>query len=153
MIRKHHHYWVNIDLSLKFLSSCLEWSSSYPFLEKAGFETWAIDVLGWGFSDLGSNYIHAISVDSYLLVICFSCFYPICSNCFSFCARKSSLLWCRFQAPSPLSGSLMVFPALATKSVKFSAAISVLWQLNQCSVFEILAMEILHKKTDDISWT
>jgi len=35
-------------------SSCLEWSSTYPLLEEAGLEAWAIDVLGWGFCDLGS---------------------------------------------------------------------------------------------------
>lgn len=34
-------------------SSCLEWRSAYPLLEKAGLEAWAIDILGWGFSDLG----------------------------------------------------------------------------------------------------
>ncbi|KAI4314081.1 hypothetical protein L6164_027021 [Bauhinia variegata] len=35
-----------------FDSSCLEWRYTYPLLEEAGFETWAIDILGWGFSDL-----------------------------------------------------------------------------------------------------
>jgi len=34
-------------------SSCLEWRRTYPLLEQACLETWAIDVLGWGFSDLG----------------------------------------------------------------------------------------------------
>lgn len=34
-------------------SSCLEWRYTLPMLEEAGLETWAIDVLGWGFSDLG----------------------------------------------------------------------------------------------------
>lgn len=34
-------------------SSCLEWRYTYPLLEEAGFETWAVDILGWGFSDLG----------------------------------------------------------------------------------------------------
>ncbi|KAL3636209.1 hypothetical protein CASFOL_020756 [Castilleja foliolosa] len=33
-------------------SSCLEWRYTHPLLEAAGFETWAVDVLGWGFSDL-----------------------------------------------------------------------------------------------------
>ncbi|KAF2299327.1 hypothetical protein GH714_031567 [Hevea brasiliensis] len=33
-------------------SSCLEWRCSYPLLEEAGLEAWAVDVLGWGFSDL-----------------------------------------------------------------------------------------------------
>ncbi|KAL0327127.1 UNVERIFIED_CONTAM: hypothetical protein Sangu_1790700 [Sesamum angustifolium] len=35
-----------------FDSSCLEWRYTLPLLEDAGLETWAIDVLGWGFSDL-----------------------------------------------------------------------------------------------------
>ncbi|KAJ7971064.1 alpha/beta-Hydrolases superfamily protein [Quillaja saponaria] len=35
-----------------FDSSCLEWRRTYPLLEEAGLEAWAIDVLGWGFSDL-----------------------------------------------------------------------------------------------------
>ncbi|KAJ0038588.1 hypothetical protein Pint_23492 [Pistacia integerrima] len=35
-----------------FDSSCLEWRYTYPLLEEAGLETWAIDILGWGFSDL-----------------------------------------------------------------------------------------------------
>ncbi|KAK4409823.1 hypothetical protein Sango_0055300 [Sesamum angolense] len=35
-----------------FDSSCLEWTSAYPLLEDTGLEVWAIDILGWGFSDL-----------------------------------------------------------------------------------------------------
>ncbi|RAL46806.1 hypothetical protein DM860_005085 [Cuscuta australis] len=35
-----------------FDSSCLEWRYTYPLLEDAGLEAWAIDILGWGFSDL-----------------------------------------------------------------------------------------------------
>ncbi|XP_027920981.1 uncharacterized protein LOC114179002 isoform X2 [Vigna unguiculata] len=35
-----------------FDSSCLEWRYTYPLLEEAGYETWAFDILGWGFSDL-----------------------------------------------------------------------------------------------------
>ncbi|KAK9052191.1 hypothetical protein SSX86_028819 [Deinandra increscens subsp. villosa] len=35
-----------------FDSSCLEWRYTLPLLEEAGFETWAIDILGWGFSNL-----------------------------------------------------------------------------------------------------
>ncbi|XAR65273.1 2-hydroxy-6-oxonona-2,4-dienedioate hydrolase [Bertholletia excelsa] len=35
-----------------FDSSCLEWRYTLPRLEEAGFETWAVDILGWGFSDL-----------------------------------------------------------------------------------------------------
>lgn len=34
-----------------FDSSLLEWRYSYPLLEKAGVETWALDILGWGFSN------------------------------------------------------------------------------------------------------
>ncbi|PON64669.1 Alpha/beta hydrolase fold [Trema orientale] len=35
-----------------FDSSSLEWRYTYPLLEEAGLETWAVDILGWGFSDL-----------------------------------------------------------------------------------------------------
>ncbi|RZC58508.1 hypothetical protein C5167_005806 [Papaver somniferum] len=35
-----------------FDSYCLEWRYTYPVLEEAGMETWAVDILGWGFSDL-----------------------------------------------------------------------------------------------------
>ncbi|CAN1314081.1 Uncharacterized hydrolase YugF [Linum perenne] len=35
-----------------FDSSCLEWRYTFPQLEAAGLEAWAVDVLGWGFSDL-----------------------------------------------------------------------------------------------------
>uniref|UniRef100_A0A453B5A5 AB hydrolase-1 domain-containing protein n=1 Tax=Aegilops tauschii subsp. strangulata TaxID=200361 RepID=A0A453B5A5_AEGTS len=35
-----------------FDSSCLEWRYTYPLLEDAGLETWAVDILGWGFSNL-----------------------------------------------------------------------------------------------------
>ncbi|XP_039049313.1 uncharacterized protein LOC120190282 isoform X2 [Hibiscus syriacus] len=37
-----------------FDSSCLEWRRAYPLLEESGLEAWALDVLGWGFSDLGN---------------------------------------------------------------------------------------------------
>ncbi|CAH9079169.1 unnamed protein product [Cuscuta epithymum] len=35
-----------------FDSSLLEWRYVFPMLEEAGLETWAIDIVGWGFSDL-----------------------------------------------------------------------------------------------------
>ncbi|KAK4766971.1 hypothetical protein SAY86_014722 [Trapa natans] len=35
-----------------FDSSCLEWRRAHPLLENAGLEAWAVDILGWGFSDL-----------------------------------------------------------------------------------------------------
>uniref|UniRef100_A0A5B6YJS2 AB hydrolase-1 domain-containing protein n=1 Tax=Davidia involucrata TaxID=16924 RepID=A0A5B6YJS2_DAVIN len=35
-----------------FDSSCLEWRCTLPLLEEAGLKTWAVDILGWGFSDL-----------------------------------------------------------------------------------------------------
>ncbi|CAI9096468.1 OLC1v1032625C1 [Oldenlandia corymbosa var. corymbosa] len=38
-----------------FDSSCLEWRYTFPLLEEAGLETWAIDILGWGFSDLKNS--------------------------------------------------------------------------------------------------
>ncbi|ONM25036.1 alpha/beta-Hydrolases superfamily protein [Zea mays] len=37
-----------------FDSSVLEWRYTYPLLEEAGLEAWAVDILGWGFSDLGT---------------------------------------------------------------------------------------------------
>lgn len=40
-------------------SSCLEWRYAYPLLEESGYETWAIDILGWGFCDLGLFYYFA----------------------------------------------------------------------------------------------
>ncbi|KAF5748928.1 monoacylglycerol lipase ABHD6 [Tripterygium wilfordii] len=36
-----------------FDSSCLEWRCAYPLLEQLGLEAWAVDILGWGFNDLG----------------------------------------------------------------------------------------------------
>ncbi|KAF7809042.1 alpha/beta fold hydrolase [Senna tora] len=36
-----------IVLLHSFDSSCLEWRYAYPLIEEAGFETWAIDILGW----------------------------------------------------------------------------------------------------------
>ncbi|XP_015695425.1 uncharacterized hydrolase YugF-like [Oryza brachyantha] len=38
-----------------FDSSCLEWRYTYPLLEEAGLEAWAVDILGWGFSHLGNR--------------------------------------------------------------------------------------------------
>ena len=34
-----------------FDSSCLEWRRLMPELEERGLEAWAIDILGWGFTD------------------------------------------------------------------------------------------------------
>ncbi|KAL8122287.1 alpha/beta hydrolase domain-containing protein VTE7-like [Apium graveolens] len=45
-----------------FDSSCLEWRYTLPLLEDANLETWAVDILGWGFSDLESR--PACTVDS-----------------------------------------------------------------------------------------
>jgi hypothetical protein len=44
-----------LDRSFKIIgcSSCLEWRYTYPLLEEAGLEAWAVDILGWGFSNLG----------------------------------------------------------------------------------------------------
>ncbi|RZC58506.1 hypothetical protein C5167_005817 [Papaver somniferum] len=47
-----------------FDSSCLEWRYTYPLLEEAGMETWAVDILGWGFSDLiGPSLGAAVAID------------------------------------------------------------------------------------------
>ncbi|GMJ09565.1 hypothetical protein like AT1G13820 [Hibiscus trionum] len=35
-----------------FDSSCLEWRYTFPLLEESGLETWVVDILGWGFSNL-----------------------------------------------------------------------------------------------------
>ncbi|KAG9157712.1 hypothetical protein Leryth_021225 [Lithospermum erythrorhizon] len=60
-----------------FDSSCLEWRCTYPLLEEAGLETWAIDVLGWGFSDLGTIYLMPL-IFSYDLECVFTlCVCPI----------------------------------------------------------------------------
>ncbi|ONM25049.1 alpha/beta-Hydrolases superfamily protein [Zea mays] len=49
--------WLSLNLSYlhlqtSFLGSVLEWRYTYPLLEEAGLEAWAVDILGWGFSDL-----------------------------------------------------------------------------------------------------
>ncbi|KAI3976732.1 hypothetical protein MKX01_008590 [Papaver californicum] len=41
-----------VTLHKYFDCSCLKWRYTYPLLEEAGMETWAVDILGWGFSDL-----------------------------------------------------------------------------------------------------
>ncbi|KAJ3673104.1 hypothetical protein LUZ60_006478 [Juncus effusus] len=48
----HHLSKEPVVLLHSFDSSCLEWRYTYPLLEEAGAETWAVDILGWGFSDL-----------------------------------------------------------------------------------------------------
>lgn len=35
------------------ISSLLEWRRLIPLLEAGGVETWAVDILGWGFSNTG----------------------------------------------------------------------------------------------------
>ena len=47
---------LSLNLTALFFSSCLEWRYVLPLLEESGIETWAIDILGWGFSDLGLFY-------------------------------------------------------------------------------------------------
>ncbi|KAJ0973960.1 hypothetical protein J5N97_015925 [Dioscorea zingiberensis] len=47
---------------LFFFMVLTEWRYTYPLLENAGLETWAVDVLGWGFSDLEP--LPACSVDA-----------------------------------------------------------------------------------------
>lgn len=60
-------------------SSCLEWRYTYPLLEEAGFETWAIDILGWGFSDLGlfCDFSYLISSFSLYILVMLSSFFLI----------------------------------------------------------------------------
>ncbi|GAB2280193.1 hypothetical protein Dimus_014835 [Dionaea muscipula] len=52
-VRSSRHELKNpIVLLHGFDSSCLEWRFVFPLLEEAGLESWAVDILGWGFSDL-----------------------------------------------------------------------------------------------------
>ncbi|KAF5180174.1 alpha/beta-Hydrolases superfamily protein [Thalictrum thalictroides] len=36
-------------------NSIMKWRYTYPLLEEAGLEVWSVDILGWGFSDLGQS--------------------------------------------------------------------------------------------------
>ncbi|XP_073055007.1 alpha/beta hydrolase domain-containing protein VTE7-like isoform X7 [Primulina eburnea] len=45
-------FFVSTVYHFLLLSSLLEWRYVLPLLEEAGLETWAFDILGWGFSDL-----------------------------------------------------------------------------------------------------
>jgi len=38
-----------------FDSSCLEFRRVFPLLEEAGFHPWAVDMLGWGFTEMPSD--------------------------------------------------------------------------------------------------
>ncbi|KAM3359154.1 putative aminoacrylate hydrolase RutD isoform X2 [Capsicum galapagoense] len=52
-VKPKEHKEVNpVVLLHGFDSTCLEWRYTLPLLEEAGLETWAVDILGWGFSDL-----------------------------------------------------------------------------------------------------
>lgn len=53
LLTKKTYHLLNLVYYVVLFSSCLEWRCTYPLLEEAGLEVWAIDVLGWGFSDLG----------------------------------------------------------------------------------------------------
>lgn len=66
--------WIHSSL---LFSSCLEWRYTYPLLEEAGLETWAIDILGWGFSDLGLyQYISCVICVPFSLHFSHAFFYP-----------------------------------------------------------------------------
>lgn len=52
-LQRQSYFMLNLIDHVVFASSCLEWRCTYPLLEEAGLEVWAVDVLGWGFSDLG----------------------------------------------------------------------------------------------------
>lgn len=89
-----------LELTLNFhpvllFSSCLEWRYGYPLLEESGFETWAVDILGWGFSDLGVFYYFACCV-LFIYPFLFEVFCAFNSK-FSFIHQKIFLLvtWCR----------------------------------------------------------
>jgi pimeloyl-ACP methyl ester carboxylesterase len=38
-----------------FDSSCLEFRRLCPLLEEAGFQPWAVDMLGWGFTEMPTD--------------------------------------------------------------------------------------------------
>ncbi|KAK6921914.1 Alpha/beta hydrolase fold-1 [Dillenia turbinata] len=40
-----------------------QWRYTYPLLEDAGLETWAVDILGWGFSDLDLFSLSSLCVE------------------------------------------------------------------------------------------
>lgn len=67
--------------AILLFSSCLEWRYGYPLLEEAGFETWAVDILGWGFCDLGLFcYFSDCTLFFYPFFVRFlSCFHSYCS--------------------------------------------------------------------------
>ncbi|KAL9260483.1 Alpha/beta hydrolase domain-containing protein [Drosera capensis] len=46
---------TQFDVSKSSFTPCLEWRFVMPLLEEAGLESWAVDILGWGFSDLGKS--------------------------------------------------------------------------------------------------
>lgn len=56
--------------AILLFSSCLEWRYGYPLLEESGFETWAVDILGWGFCDLGLFYYSAYCIFFLYLLLC-----------------------------------------------------------------------------------
>nr|GLL18744.1 uncharacterized protein LOC109180445 [Ipomoea trifida] len=65
-----------------FDSSCLEWRRTYPLLEDTGVEAWAIDILGWGFSDLGFVFVpcfYFLLKDSAYFGVPLVCFSSLCS--------------------------------------------------------------------------
>ncbi|GAB2231279.1 hypothetical protein Droror1_Dr00027568 [Drosera rotundifolia] len=51
-------------VSLHLFSSCLEWRFVLPLLEEAGLESWVVDILGWGFSDLATIFGNALRLES-----------------------------------------------------------------------------------------
>ncbi|XP_058077167.1 uncharacterized protein LOC131225622 [Magnolia sinica] len=54
-------------------SSCLEWRYTYSLLEDAGLETWAVDILGWDFSDLDLTERLLLEERDPMLSLCFPC--------------------------------------------------------------------------------
>lgn len=126
--QKSFYSYVSAVHSILFFSSCLEWRYTLPLLEEAGLETWAMDILGWGFSDLGLCFVRLLdyksSWNNIISMGCFLCVYfkipmhPHASmyipwyalNHLSFFVciiRKASFMWCGFQARSPVSGTVV----------------------------------------------
>lgn len=128
-------------------SSCLEWRYTYPLLEEAGYETWAIDILGWGFSDLGSLYYFTyifylyffpsfFSVLKIAVVLFFTSYLSI---------RKTPIMWCGIEARSLLSGTIMCWSIYLLKFVLCYETLTANWQLLQCECDNIMKCYIIPK--------
>lgn len=124
----------------------MEWRSTYPLLEDAGLETWAIDILGWGFSDLGFvcfsslKYKFTLQQKYYFLEFVIYLSYsivpvlerlPPCNAA----SKRYHLYQVRIVCTAPCDASLY------NSSTDF------------CTAMYVTALEDSHQKTHDTSWT